>query len=436
MPALPVEEFIAAATWHGSLERADALLAAHPDLARATIHTAAILGDDETVRGFLARDPGAVHATAGPHGGNALTCLCLSKYLRLERRRAEGFLRTATALLDAGADPNGGFWTAGDHPEFETPLYGAAGVAHHAPLTRLLLERGADPNDEEVVYHAPEGRDNAALEAVVETGRLTPDSLATMLARKIDWHDFGGIRYLLARGADPNRLTRWGRTALHQAVLRDNDRDAVALLLDHGADPSRRMDGRTAVALAARRGRRDLLELLARRGVPVELAGPDRLVAACARDDAAAIRALSAQEPDLVADVRADGGRLLAAFAGVGNTDGVRRLLDLGLDVDAVHPEGDVYLDFAPHSTALHMAAWRARHDTVELLIARGADVNARDGRGRTPLALAVKACVDSFWTELRSPRSVAALLAAGASRHGVPHPSGYDEVDALLAGA
>ncbi|MGH9718880.1 MAG: hypothetical protein ACRD8O_01590, partial [Bryobacteraceae bacterium] len=40
-------------------------------------------------------------------------------------------------------------------PEFESALYGAAGVAHHEELTRPL----------------------------VETGKLTPDSLATMLLR-------------------------------------------------------------------------------------------------------------------------------------------------------------------------------------------------------------------------------------------------------------
>jgi hypothetical protein len=48
-------------------------------------------------------------------------------------------------------------------------------------------------------------------------------------------------------------------------------------------------------------------------------------------------------------------------------------------------------------------------------------------------LALAVKACVDSYWTERRSPESAQALLEAGASVDGIAFPSGYDEVDALL---
>jgi hypothetical protein len=69
----------------------------------------------------------------------------------------------------------------------------------------------------------------------------------------------------------------------------------------------------------------------------------------------------------------------------------------------------------------------------VKDLIARGTPVNALDGRGRTALQLAIKACVDSFWAERRSPASVKALLDAGASLDGVEIPTGYDDVDALL---
>jgi ankyrin repeat protein len=69
----------------------------------------------------------------------------------------------------------------------------------------------------------------------------------------------------------------------------------------------------------------------------------------------------------------------------------------------------------------------------VRLLLDRGAPVNAVDGKGRTALMLAVKACVDSYWKDRRSPESVAMLLRAGASTAGVDFPSGYAEVDALL---
>src|SRR5262245_46939165 len=145
------EEFIEAALWHGDLKRAEQMLEAHPELVSSDIHIAAILGDDVAVRRFLATDRASVHAKSGPYGGDALNYLGLSKYLRLDPSRTPAFLRAANALLDAGADPNTGFWTKGQHPERETALYGAAGVAHHPEMTQLLLERGADPTDEEVV---------------------------------------------------------------------------------------------------------------------------------------------------------------------------------------------------------------------------------------------------------------------------------------------
>jgi hypothetical protein len=97
--------FIKASIWHGSLERSQALLAAHPELASSDIHIAAILGEDAAVREFLSRDPGSVTAKSEPHGAEPLVYLCLSKYLRLDPARSDAFIRAATALLDAGPIP-------------------------------------------------------------------------------------------------------------------------------------------------------------------------------------------------------------------------------------------------------------------------------------------------------------------------------------------
>jgi ankyrin repeat protein len=354
-------------------------------------------------------------------------------------------VRAATALLDAGASANTGWMEKNHQPhaEWESALYGAAGVAHHAELTRLLLERGADPNDEETPYHAPETYDNAALKVLVESGKLNEESLGTILLRKTDWHDYEGIKWLLERGVDPNGRTRWGKTAIHNAVLSDNDLKIFEVLLDHGADPTLiaerparsqpESSGQSAVTMAARRGRRDVLELFERRDIPIELHGIEGLIAACARNDEASVRSIAGREPQLVRELVAEGGKPLAEFAGVGNTDGVRLLLDLSVDAGALYKEGDGYFDVAKNSTALHVAAWRAQHATVKLLIERGASVNVPDGKGRTPLALAVRACVGSYWTHRRSPESVQMLLRAGASVSAVDFPSGYAEVDELL---
>jgi hypothetical protein len=95
-----------------------------PEIAGTDIHTAAILGDDTAVLRFLELDPANATAKGGPRGWDALTHLCFSKYLRLDRSRSDGFVRAATALLDAGASANSGFFE-GDHqpkPEWESVL--------------------------------------------------------------------------------------------------------------------------------------------------------------------------------------------------------------------------------------------------------------------------------------------------------------------------
>src|SRR5207244_11978739 len=75
-------------------------------------------------------------AKGGPRVWDALTYLCFSKYLRLDRTRSEGFVRAARALLDAGASANTG-WYEMNHqpnPEWESALYGARSEEHTSEL--------------------------------------------------------------------------------------------------------------------------------------------------------------------------------------------------------------------------------------------------------------------------------------------------------------
>jgi hypothetical protein len=174
------------------------------------------------------------------------------------------------------------------------------------------------------------------------------------------------------------------------------------------------------------------LDLFEQRGVSSELAPFESLLAACARADRRNIEAIVKAHPDLTSQILSEAGSLLAEFAGNGNVNGLRCLIDLGAPVGALY-EGDGYFEIAPASTPLHVAAWRAQPKAVSLLIECGASVNVVDAKGRTPLQLAVRACVDSYWMNRRTPDCVAALLDAGASKAGIELPTGYGEIDRLL---
>ena len=164
--------------------------------------------------------------------------------------------------------------------------------------------------------------------------------------------------------------------------------------------------------MAAREGRSDVLELFEQRGIPIALHGVDRLVAACAMGDGASASAIAAAEPALASEMIAMGGTLLAKFSGTGNPAGVRQLLDLGVDVRAPFVEGDGYWGIPKGALAIQVAAWRLQHAVVRLLLERGSPVDEPDVHWPSPLALAVRACVDSHWTEMRSP-----ALVQGAAR-------------------
>ncbi len=424
----------------GDLAHAQLILEHYPQVATANIHTAAILADEATVRSILLRDPASATAKGGPHDWDALTHLCFSRYLRLDPARSEAFVRTAQALLDAGASADTGWYEMIDHPNprpvLESAIYGAAGIARHAGLTRLLLAHGADPNDEETPYHVSEGYDNTVVKILLESGKLNSAGIATMLLRKCDWHDEKGLQLILQHGADPNAMSRWGLTALHQSVRRDNGLIMIEMLLDRGADPAlTNREGRSATQIAAHRGRGDALRLFAQRGFKRDLQGVDQLVAACALADRESIQNLTTQHPHLTAELLAQGGTLLAEFAGNANVEGIHALLDLGVSSAALYG-GDGYFDIARDSTALHVAAWRGWPAAVKALIGRGAPINALDGKGRSALGLAIKACTDSYWKYRRTTESIEALLNAGAAVTGIDLPTGFDEADVLLSQA
>jgi ankyrin repeat protein/transposase len=417
-------------------------VAAFLEVATIPQYTGHATGTVEHAEMILARNQTLANAKGGPLDWDPLTYLCFSRYLRIDKSKAEAFVATARALLEAGARAQSGWYETIDRPTphkiLESTLYGAAGIAQHAGLTQLLLDHGADPNDDELPYHVPETYDNTVVEVLLKSGKLNLKSKGFLLARKADWHDAAGMKLVLEHGGDPNYQLIWDGNAFHHTLRRDNALSTVALLLDYGANPDLRtvQEGFSATAIAARRGRSDVLGLFSERGIPIHLSGVDKLIAACACGDKTEIDRILGAAPTLLRELLADGGRVLSEFAANDNLEGVRCLLDLGVDTNAPHGKGDAYWDVTRETSAIHFAAWRASHSVVAELIERGAQVNAIDGRGRTPLMLAAKACVDSHWTRHRKPDSVAALLRAGASTEGISVPTGYDAIDELFRAA
>jgi ankyrin repeat protein len=344
----------------GRLDHVEALLEHDPELARSGFDVALVLGDADAVAAGLDRDPTLIGREVSDTGKRPLSCCCHSACLRPHSERADGVLATIGLLLDHGADPH-----EVHHNEFGamSVLYGAAGVAHNAAATRLLLDRGANPDDGESVYHACEAQDTSCLEILLDAGATVRGTNA--LANAI--RDARKVGVLLERGdlrpSDPE---------LHGALLHTIHDPVAELLIAHGAAlDARDADGLTPYARAVRRGDFSLASLLERAGAPTEVDSIAEWLGAVLRGgEEHAARCLAAQ-PDLPARLRPADAELLPMWASGGHDIGVARLLDAGVPVDARGVDD---------GTPLHYAAMWGRASTVALLLARGAEVDLMGG--------------------------------------------------------
>lgn len=355
----------------GTLDEARALLHTEPSLAERSIYTAAVLGNANSVRLWLERDPALATAQGGPHAWDALTWCCFSRWLRDEPHRVADFVAVGRALIEAGAPVNTGFidHNHGPTPQVESALYGAAGVAFCAPLTALLLEHGADPNDEEVPYHAAEEYAHDVVTALLAAPiPLSRDSLATLLLRKADWHDLHGVQQLLRHGVDPNHTGRWPHSPLRQAIRRDNDVAIIEALFDAGADTSQEFNGVSAVSLAAWHGRTDVLQLFAERGVQLPRDGVDGVAVDVAFGDAIGVRARLAADSELREAFMRRLPEFMCRCAANGSLAPLSVLLQLAPSPDVRWAEGDGYWQIPPNSSALEVAIIRQQQAAERLI--------------------------------------------------------------------
>jgi hypothetical protein len=261
--AQQVEEFLIASIrdWTG---RAARMLARDPQIATYDFRTAVILGDAARVRAMLGRDPALATRADARTGWTALQAVCGSRWHQIDPGRAEGLTEVARLLLDAGADPGVKAGPPGrpDDPGDRrwSPLFCAVTGASNPDITRLLLERGARPDDDHTLYLA--AFDHECLRLVLP---YAPDiARTTALSAPLSTGDMTGVELLLNAGADPNLRLDAGELGeshegtppvppLSAAIEMDCAPAIIALLLDHGADPNTPgPDGRTPYQLAVR----------------------------------------------------------------------------------------------------------------------------------------------------------------------------------------
>jgi ankyrin repeat protein len=371
----------------------------------------------------------------------------------LQLAAVNGSVGTATALLDAGADPNavlpegetilmtaartgnpalltllldrGADLNSREKWYGETALMWATGE-NHAEAVRVLIARGADVNQTSAPLTFARRRNG---QSVLSLGRWTP----LMYAARENALD--AARVLIAAHADLNVTDPDGATALVIAVINANY-DFAAFLLDAGANPNvvdndagmgplyaavdmhrlavghGRPNPRPAGTLGAVDIVRRLLEHKADPNVALKAPifqrqhtigdatlgkGATPFLRAAKSGDVEMMKLLLAAGADPKATLANTTALMFAAGFGWRDgspiapsfdqgspeeaTEAIALMLDLGLDINAVNDNGD---------TALHVAATgRGSPQIVRFLIARGANLQAKNKRGQTPLAAA-----------------------------------------------
>jgi len=419
------------------ITRAHALVVAHPEIGRFSVHTAAAVGDVGALREHLAANSTLATRPTLPDGTEPIVYAVQNEIKDRLGVTEAAQLDCVRALLDAGANPNaavppGYAWTPNPVPPI--PVLYFPCVSGREPLARLLLERGANPNDGESVYHAAQHDHRACLETLLEFGAdlssVHADFGNTPLyflathreSNPISAAVTRGMAWLLEHGADPNVASHTspkhqgsssaGERPLHRIAISGRGGDVARLLVSHGAlVDAPRYDGRAAYVLAVRAGNTEVARFLADCGADrTQLKPVDELLGACAIGDAERARALVGAHPDLMSMLNAEERHALGDAINDNRAASIAVMLEVGWPLDGESEWG---------GTPLHVAAWHGRLALVEQLIAAGAPINVRDSNyGSSPIAWAAHGSTNAGHD--RDDDYVAivhALLDAGATR-------------------
>ena len=234
-------------------------------------------------------------------------------------------------------------------------------VGNHADVVQVLIDAGADIETQEKKGRSPlhKASSSGALNVVkvlVEAGAdvcVTDNLGRTCVALASHLGHTETVRYLAGlKEVDLEHADSTGRTALSHAVVA-NHADVVEVLIAAGADiETRDNHDRTPLLVASQCGNLRVVEVFAKAGADV-----------CVTDNKRRT--------------------CLTLAAASGHTETVRYLT--GLEDVGVNHSGD------EGCTALHWASKKSYPEVVQVLIDAGADIEAKEEKGRSPLH---KACM------------------------------------------
>jgi ankyrin repeat protein len=377
-----------------------------------------------------------VRAAGAPSGA-----LAPGAELVLAARYGQG--DTVRRLLDSGVDVNA-------RDALGRTALMAVAAEGSTGLLRLLLERGADPS-----LRDRDGADalvNAAIKGRLDNARLLLDAGAdpesrspggeTALMAAIRAGQAEMVDFLLSRGGDPDVFTQEdignGYTPLMYAARFGRGAEGLNMmrqLIRHGATPGiYRPNGETALTFAERRGQRQMAEELRGLGVRDESPYAGRsegrqLLEAIRLDDLAKVQEVLAAGADVAYRDPANGVTPLASATWYGRGEILDLLLRRGAPVNAV-PHGlreeridvssvplsqrELMRAVARGDTALITAIRRGDADMVRRLLEAGADLMVPNRQGDTPGLIAAR---------LGRTAILAALIEAGLD----PNVTGFD---------
>jgi len=415
---------------------------------------AAAAGDVPAMRKFIAggADPNATGA---------------AKRTPLMYASMFGHLEAAKVLIEAGASVNS---MDIDH----TTALRLAVVTGHTEISSLLLSKGGDPDiqDEEGTTALMDASAMALTEIAASliarganVNRVANDGSTSLLDAVASFA--GGpqgtvrnqmLQFLLAHGADVNQPDWSGTTPLMAAAAR-NDSQTVQILLKAGAKPeARNVDGYTPLLAAVKEDAVGVAETLLNSGANSnsrDTEGNTPLLMAVSKgypQGLALTRLLISHGADLKARNK-EGETVLIAAAGfvyrepwgAASQSIFEELLSRGADANASNDNGTtplmvsagtwghdspVFLGLllnahaninaanADGKTALMAASERGHVEKVKFLLSHGADISAKDKKGRVALDYAADykstnsseyrpGCISSDWSNCAKTRDV-----------------------------